>query len=117
MDPLAGSPAANSTPATRICNVLFPGAFQLSVVVPTVAPMASVTGFAVKVTWLLEATVCTVIVEIGELVAGSTNEKFIPSPTQLPVAADPLAPTVANNDPFAKTCNEAHPGAFQLNVV
>jgi hypothetical protein len=61
--------------------------------------------------------VCTVTVEIGELVAGSTSEKFIPSLTQLPVAADPLDPTFENSEPFAKICSEAYPGAFQFKVV
>src|SRR5579862_619636 len=51
-EPLAGRPAANRTPATQICKPLYPGAFQLSVVWPTVVPGASTIGFgfAEKVT-------------------------------------------------------------------
>src|SRR3954452_22165601 len=55
IDPLAGRLAANSTPDTQICSELYPGAFQLSIVWPTVVPAASVIvlGFAVKVSWPL----------------------------------------------------------------
>ena len=60
MDPLAGRPAANSTPPTRICSALFPGAFQFNVVLPTLAPAASVMGFgfAVNVTDRSDNPIC-----------------------------------------------------------
>ena len=107
-------------PATRICNACIPE-HSIDVVLPTVDPAASVIvlGFAVNVTWPLfdAAVVCTVTVESGAPVIGLTRKKFIPSFTQLPVAMDPLDPTFANNDPFAKSCTELYPGAFQFNVV
>jgi hypothetical protein len=50
--PLEGRAEANSTPDTWICSALYPGAFQLSVVVPTLPPAANTIGFgfAVNVT-------------------------------------------------------------------
>jgi hypothetical protein len=62
----------------------------------------------VKATWLVidAAVVCTVTVESGAPVAGSTRKKFIPSFTQLPVGTEPLDPAFPKKIPFAKSCTE-----------
>jgi hypothetical protein len=92
-DPLPGSPASNNTPLTQICNPLYPGAFQFSVVLPTLAPAANVIGFglAMKVSWppLDAAVVCTVTVESGEPVAGwIRHDKLVKDTGKLGVKGD-----------------------------
>ena len=74
-------------PATQICKLLYPGAFQLRVVSPTIDPAASEIGFgfAVNVTGPAVAMACTVSVAIVWPLAGSTRENGNPSLTQFPV--------------------------------